>query len=135
MLGRSRATLLSVVAFWPMSLFLWKLGCSTLSHEAGALLAWSSRPGVVCFALTLLLGSLPLLGLSIARRRSDPTHPLSLGATLGVAAGCYSALLVDMWCPVGNPRHVLAGHVLPILILAGLGVAIGYFGLALRDQD
>jgi len=135
MLGRSRSALLSVVAFWPVSLFLWKLACSATALSSGAMLVWPTRPGLNCFGLTLLLGSWPLFALALTRRRSDPTHPLSLGAALGVSAGSYAALLVDMWCPVGYPWHVLLGHVVPILLIGLVGMAVGYFGLALRQDD
>ncbi len=40
MLGRSRAALLSVVAFWPVSLLAWKLWCGASAHVPEALLAW-----------------------------------------------------------------------------------------------
>ncbi len=135
MLGRSRASLLAVVAFWPVSLFLWKLWCSNNAHVPEALMAWPSRPGVLCFGLTFLLGSWPLFALALSRRRSDPTHPLSLGAALGVAAGSYAALLVDLWCPVGYPWHVLLGHVLPILLIGAIGLAVGHFALGLRGDE
>ncbi len=133
MLGRSRVALVSMVGFWPVSLLLWKLAWSAAS--ASALLPWPSRPGLICFGFTLLLGLLPLLALAWTRRRSDPTHPASLGAALGVAAGSYAALLVDLWCPVGYPWHVLLGHVLPILLVGLLGAVVGYFALALREDE
>jgi hypothetical protein len=133
MLGRSRRTLLSMVAFWPVSLFFWKLACSATASASGALLAWPSRPGLVCSGITLVLGLLPLFALALMRRRSDPTHPASLGAALGVAAGSYAALLVDLWCPVGNPWHVLLGHVLPIILIGLVGAVVGHFALALRE--
>ena len=38
--------------------------------------------------------------------------------------------MVELWCPVAAPTHVLFGHVMPIVVLATilLGLAIG-FGL------
>jgi hypothetical protein len=135
MLGRSRAALLSVVLFWPVSLLVWKLWCGSSAHVPEVLLAWPSRPGALCFGLTLLLGSWPLFALALSRRRSDPTHPLSLGAALGVAAGSYAALLVDLWCPVGYPWHVLLGHVLPIILIGVVGLAVGHFALGLRSEE
>ena len=36
-----------------------------------------------------------------------------------------SALLVDLWCPVGYVPHLLLGHVLPIAILSVAGGLIG----------
>jgi hypothetical protein len=34
-------------------------------------------------------------------------------------------VLVEMWCPVVSPSHVLIGHILPVLVLAVLGALLG----------
>ena len=58
-------------------------------------------------------------------RRSDPITPRATGAAFGAGAGLGSALLVDLWCPVGYVPHLLLGHVLPIAILSVAGGLIG----------
>jgi hypothetical protein len=75
--------------------------------------------------MSLLFGVVPLVTFLIARRGSDPVHPRSLGAALGAASGLWAATLVDLWCPVAYPSHVVLGHVLPALLLAGAGAALG----------
>jgi hypothetical protein len=52
-------------------------------------------------------------------------HPRAFGAALGAAGGFWAATLVDLWCPVGYPLHVVLGHALPTLVLAALGAAAG----------
>ena len=87
--------------------------------------AWVERPGARCFALTLTFAAIPFGAGTFTRRSSDPTHPGSLGAALGVATAMYASVLVDFWCPVGYVGHVLLGHVLPIALAAALGFAVG----------
>lgn len=122
-LGPTRASLVAVALVPPLLFLLWKLGCSALFE--GMLAAWPSRPGLRCFGVSLLFGVVPLVTFLIARRGSDPVHPRSLGAALGAAGGLWAATLVDLWCPVAYPIHVVLGHVLPALLLAGAGAALG----------
>jgi hypothetical protein len=87
-----------------------------------------------CFALTLAAAAFPLVGLSRARRSSDPMHPVASGAALGVACGAFAGVMVDLWCPVAAPSHVLVGHILPIGVLALLGAAVGARVIAMRPR-
>jgi hypothetical protein len=128
-LGPARAWLLTVALLPPLLLLAWKLGCSAVFD--GMLEAWPSRPGLRCFGVSLLFGIVPLVTFLIARRGSDPVHPRSLGAALGAAGGLWAATLVDLWCPVAFPLHVVLGHVLPALLLAGVGAFAGARLLAL----
>ena len=122
-LGRPRAWLL-VLTLVPCALLpLCKLGFSVLFPNM--LQAWATRPGLRCFAVSLLFGVVPLLALLVARRGTDPVHPRALGAALGAAGGLWAATLVDLWCPVAFPLHVVVGHVLPALLLAALGAVAG----------
>jgi hypothetical protein len=43
-------------------------------------------------------------------------------------------VLLDLWCPVGYPRHLLIGHVGPALVLAGIGAVLGRSLLAMRND-
>jgi hypothetical protein len=42
--------------------------------------------------------------------------------------------MVELWCPVGEIRHVALGHILPIVVLAILGAALGARVLAIRAR-
>jgi hypothetical protein len=132
MLGRARQLLLFVAAGAPVAFVVWKLMLS--QQYAGMTIPWSTRSGLRCFWLTLLLASCPMLAFAFIRRRSDPVHPRSLGAALGVAAGLYAGVLVDLWCPVGYAQHVLLGHALPVAVLGLTGALIGHHVLAVRSN-
>ena len=92
------------------------------------------RQGLQCFALTLAAAVWPLVGLSRARRSSDPMHPIASGSALGVACGACAGVMVDLWCPVAAPRHVAVGHVLPMGVLALFGAALGARVIAMRSR-
>ena len=87
-----------------------------------------------CFALTLAAAACPLVGLSRVRRSSDPMHPVASGSALGVACGVCAGVMVDLWCPVAAPRHVLVGHILPMGVLALFGAALGARVIAMRHR-
>ncbi len=89
-------TALAAPALWVVWKVIWS------AQFEGASDPWAGRPGLRCFALTLALAICPLLLLGAARRGTDPTHPLTRGAALGVATGVYAAAMVDLWCPIGN---------------------------------
>ena len=93
----------------------------------------SERLGLNCFALTLAAAACPLAGLSMARRSSDPLHPMASGAALGVACAALGGVMVALWCPVAAPRHVLVGHILPMGVLALLGATLGARVIAMRS--
>jgi hypothetical protein len=81
--------------------------------------------GYKCLGLTLAAAAFPLVALLYAKRESDPVHPSFTGAALGSACGAAAGIMVELWCPVAAPRHVAFGHILPIMVLAGLGALLG----------
>lgn len=118
-LGPSRSALLWVALAVPPLIFAWKVGWS--AQFSGATDLWPSRLGLRCFGVSSAVGAPILAALLATRRRSDPVHPRAAGVALGVTAGAIAALLVDLWCPVGHPGHVLLGHVAPIVVFGALG--------------
>jgi hypothetical protein len=132
MVGRARARLLAMTVAAPATFVIWKLAWSSQYDHMTE--DWATRPGLRCFALTMLFAAWPFLALASVRRGSDPTHPRALGAALGVATGTCAAVLVDLWCPVAHPRHLAIGHLLPIVILGLLGVWVGHRVLAVRGK-
>jgi len=111
------AAILSTVAF-----VSWRYGISALYGRAGA---WPERVGLRCLVLSVGTGGLMLFAALMSWRRSDPVTPRATGAAFGAGAGLGSALLVDLWCPVGYVPHLLLGHVLPIALLSLAGALIG----------
>ncbi len=90
------------------------------------------RGGLRCFELTMLTAPWPFIALAYASRRVEPRLPGTAGAALGAVAGAWGAVMVELWCPLSAQAHVLVGHVLPLLVLALAGSAIGVRMFRLR---
>jgi len=106
---------------------------------AAWLMAWHSvyedpftRLGFRCFALTVASAPWPFLALLSFAPRFELASPRLTGAALGAAAGAWAAVLVELWCPLADSAHVLAGHALPLVFLAGVGALVGKKRLKLR---
>ncbi len=127
MLGRSRATLLGVL-----------VGTAPALAATALLVALAEGPAVdprmhlACGVLTVAQGVLPLVALAVLRRGGDPLYPVVTGASLGVAAGAWSALMAHLRCSYVGVPHVLLAHVLPVLVLAGVGAVVGATLLRVR---
>jgi hypothetical protein len=83
-----------------------------------AISPWGAR----CFAVASITGMLVLASFTLALRRSVPVGSKLRGAAVGAAAGTWAGLSVFAFCPSGDSRHILLGHVLPLLVLSLLGV-------------
>jgi hypothetical protein len=129
MLGRPRTILAATTVLAPLCLLAWKLVWTARFPNM-----LDERPqfvGLRCLGLTLAMSSWPLIALLIAKKGSDPVHPGTSGAALGVAAGAAAWVLTDLWCPVAYPPHLLLGHVLPLVISAIAGALLGKRVIAL----
>jgi hypothetical protein len=107
----------------------WRFGVSALFDRTAR---WPTRAGFKCLALGTTIGAIPLFAALVSWRHTEPLTPLATGAAFGAGAGLGSAVLVDLWCPVSYLPHLLLGHVLPVVLLAGLGGLIGRYLLRLR---
>jgi hypothetical protein len=128
--GRPAAWLITVGVGAPAILFAVMYALAVAQPEVTVLHA--ERVGLRCLGLALAGAAFPLIALLRVRRGSDPVHPAATGAALGAACGACAGVMVELWCPVGAPRHVAVGHVLPILIVALLGATAGSRVLAIR---
>lgn len=90
---------------------------------------------VGCGLFTVLQGALPLAALVAWRRKSDPLHPASTGAALGMIAGAWASVMAYLRCPHGSLSHAVSAHVFPTLVLALLGALIGRSVLAIARED
>jgi hypothetical protein len=123
MLGRSGRALVAVALATPLALLLWKFSLS--SEFAGMTVDWPDRPGFRCLFLALGTGLAPMAAFMSVWRGTAPAHPRLSGLAIGTANGALVWVLVDLWCPVAYFRHLLLGHVLPLVVFAGLGAAAG----------
>jgi hypothetical protein len=130
--GRPRAWLLAIALGTPAVLFAVMVAFAQLRPELTVLHA--ERVGFKCLGLALAAGTFPLVALAVLRRGSDPVHPGAAGAALGAACGAAAGALVEFWCPVASMRHVAVGHVLPIVVLALAGWALGARLIAMRSM-
>jgi hypothetical protein len=124
MLGRARRLLVPIIIGSPAMILTWKLFWS--AQFAGAFDAWPTRPGLRCLVLSLALALCPLTAFVVGRRSSEPRRPVLTGFSAGVALGCITSSLTDLWCPVAYLPHVLLGHLLPIVLLGGIGAWSGW---------
>ena len=92
------------------------------------------RAHASCFALTVLLAVGPFAATALVRRGSEPVAPRRVGAVLGAVAGTWAGLAMQLHCSHASIPHVLFGHVLPVLVMTGIGFALGaaVFGLRRR---
>jgi negative regulator of sigma F NrsF-like protein len=121
-LRRPRTVLIGAAVLSTVAFVTWRYGISALYDRAGI---WPDRVGLRCLVLSVGTGGLMLFAALMSWRRSEPVTPVATGAAFGAGAGLGSALLVDLWCPVGYVPHLLLGHVLPIAILSLAGALIG----------
>jgi hypothetical protein len=132
MLSPPRTFLLALVAVLPALFLVWKVGVTSGFPNMDGI--WPERPGWRCFRYSILIAAPLLAAFSYRWFRRDPTHPRATGAALGAVAGACSAVFVDLWCPVAYLPHLLLGHVLPTLLLAGIGATVGQFIFGLRSR-
>lgn len=119
MLSPARGQLLAVAIGLPLLVGAWLLLWGTTYVDP------YQRDGWRCIALTVATAPWPFLALYHASRRLDPRHPQLTGAALGSAAGVWGAVMAEIWCPLSVGAHVLVGHVLPLVLLVGVGAAVG----------
>jgi hypothetical protein len=132
MLPRPGWQLALLVAFVPAALFAWKITWS--ARYPGMMVDWPDRPGLRCFLLTLAMSIAPLASLVVLHRNSEPLRPGLVGAAMATVVAAMAWVLLELWCPVGDPRHLLIGHVGPALLLAMIGGFLGRGIMALRNR-
>lgn len=81
---------------------------------------WGTR----CLLVAGLVGIALLASLAAALRRAAPAATKLRGAAIGAAAGAWAGLALFVFCPSGDPQHLLVGHVLPVAVFTVLGAFI-----------
>jgi hypothetical protein len=125
MARRPRLLVLAAVVS-PMLVFAW----THLLH--GTYEEPFQRMGWRCLAYSLAVAALPLAAFLSLKRAVEPRHPSVLGAAAGATCACWAGALIDLWCPLTDPMHVLVGHVTPILVAITAGALVGRWTLGVR---
>jgi len=133
MLGRPASWKLAVAVLTPAALMLaWlpvALAMPQTLHDASRL-----HSHVVCIAMTFAFAAGPLVAFARLHRASDPLNPRATGAALGAAAGAWGAVAHGLVCGYTAPVHMALGHVLPVALLALVGVLVGDRVVALSTE-
>ena len=134
MLGRPRTQLLTAVVLTAPVLAVVAL-CATIAWpEPAAGEHVESMTHLGCGAMSIAQGALPLVVLLLPRRGSDPVHPAITGAALGMTAGAWSVVMAYLRCPHAAAMHCILAHVVPTLILTGLGAILCWVLLRVRSD-
>ncbi|HEX4516386.1 MAG TPA: NrsF family protein, partial [Polyangiaceae bacterium] len=122
LVGHSVTTLALVALFAPLARFFW-------------LSAWptdAETDDPTCAARTIMSTAPFFVALFWVRARRVIEHPFAHGAALGTTAAAFGAVVVDVSCARAPPSHVVAGHVLPMIVSAIVGTFSGSF-LTIRE--
>ena len=122
MLGSPRAWLIGSAALSPFVLGLAWFAIPWSPPPPSMPQGWSAD--ATCFALIVAMASMPLAVFITSRREGDPIRPEATGAILGAAAGAWGTVLIELHCELTLPRHVVLGHLMPIVLLAIVGAAV-----------
>ncbi len=133
MLGRSLAWRIGVVLWTPLALL-------AVALVVGS--AWSPTPRndaglgahLVCLGMTTALALGPLGVLLALHGATDPIGPRLTGAAIAAAAGAWGAVAIALHCPVTTLSHVIFGHILPVVLVALVGLAAGRV-VAVRPEN
>ncbi|MBB1248327.1 NrsF family protein [Rhizobium sp. G21] len=91
--------------------------------------AWATsligRNSRFCLVAIPTLSLLPLLALMLALRRGAPDRPAAAGGGAGLAAGAVATAIYAWHCPDDSPLFVASWYMLAMLIVTGVGAAIG----------
>jgi hypothetical protein len=78
-----------------------------------------------CVYKTTSVAALPGLLLFVMVRRGAPLHAAWAGLLAITAAAAMGVLGANIICPTDRPVHMLLWHVLPLMLFAALGAALG----------
>jgi hypothetical protein len=118
--ARGARALVAIAIATPLAMLAWMM-----SFGASCDVEWPHKIGFRCLGLTLVIAVLPLIALMRARRGANPSHPVATGAALGAASAAWAGFVVDLWCPIPHVEHVLVGHIVPMVVLTGIGAVLG----------
>ena len=101
---------------------IWLVVWSTAGEPAGPRTAACHRACAIQLVVCALATGWLLLAM-IAR--AAPLRPVWTAVVAGLASMAAGAMVAQVFCPIDDPRHQLAGHVLVALVVASVGVLVG----------
>lgn len=132
MLGAPAGSVLAAAIVGPIAVAIMAIvasvpgpGSMVFSHLSDALVT-----SMNCAAVALLVGGAVLGLLLYARSLVTTPSPRLVGACLGAASGAIGFLVEQLHCPAANVPHAVAGHWLPMVIIAGVGALVAPRALA-----
>jgi hypothetical protein len=72
---------------------------------------------------------IPGFALFALLRRAAPLEPVWSASLAALAATALGAVATQFICPVDDPAHQIVGHLLPVIVVAMGGTAIGFRAL------
>jgi hypothetical protein len=106
-----------------MTLFLVVVAVSTIGSNVQPTHASPSE--WPCGLRTIMIATLPWVGLLMAIRRGAPVHDTSAAAYAATAALLYAAILLRTACPIDGARHWLLWHLGIATLAALLAIPLG----------
>ncbi len=88
------------------------------------------QSGLQCALCVTMFGLLPWVAILVAVRRGAPLEARTTGALAGLAAFVVGTAAVRVACPIDDSLHVLAWHMIPVLVWTTLSAALGAVWLA-----
>jgi hypothetical protein len=133
MLGRSLVVLLLSAVTTPVALGTWHfVAVRSLGYKLGP--ASPISCALACLGVSIALAAGPFAVSLLRRRATDPTHPRAAAASVGVVAGAWTGVLMDLHCERADLLHVAIGHVAPALFLGLVGVLLGDWLLGVHAE-
>jgi hypothetical protein len=81
-----------------------------------------ASPWMHCAVCVLGVSLLPAAALWVMVERSAPLRPRLTAALAFMAAGSIGTLAIEIICPLTDSGHILIGHIVPVVLFAGVGV-------------
>lgn len=116
------APMLVLVPLTAVSLWIWSFWVTPASARMAVFLGHSIP---VCLPMIVVLSVPILTGLTRALRRGAPEHPGRLGALAGLGSAGIATAIYSLFCIEDAPMFYVTWYGLAILIVTGIGAAVG----------
>jgi Negative regulator of sigma F len=114
----------------PLALVLVVLFAGQLDPNPGLV----PRKDLSCLILSMVFAGLPAVGTIMAHRGAVFIRRRWFAAAVASSAAVFGCFLMMLKCPCHEIGHLLIGHVLPVVIFAGIGWALGVAALSLGKK-